>query len=108
MRLPLPTPCFMRVSRTSNPTKCYAFRGGPEDVLAVPGRRAQYSSTGPESVVPRATSGRGGGRLLPQEVLRTSWGPRERGRPGAVAGPRLFARRDPPLRIAPLREEGCA
>ena len=54
--------------------------------LAVPGRRAQYSGTGPERRVPRAASSRGGGRLLPQKVLRTFWGPQERGRPGAVAG----------------------
>jgi len=59
--------------------------------------------------VPRAASGRGGGRLVPQKVLRTSWGPQERGRPGAVAGPRVFARRDPLLRITPLRKgEGRA
>ncbi len=71
MRRPLSTPAFMRIPRTP---------------LAMPGRRAQHSGTGPESLVPRAASGRGGGRLLPQKVLRTSWGPRERGRPGAVAG----------------------
>jgi hypothetical protein len=71
MRRLVSTSAFMRVPRTS---------------LAVPGRRAQYSGTGPESLVPRAASGRGGGRLLPQKVLRTSRGPRERGRPGAVAG----------------------
>jgi len=65
----------------------------PRAPLAVPGRRAQYSGTGPENLVLRAASGRGGGRLC---------------RPGAVAGPRLFARRDPLLRITPLRKEGRA
>jgi len=73
MRRPVSTPAFMRVSRTS---------------LAVPGRRAQYSGTGLESLAPRAVPGRGGGRLLPQKVLRASWGPRDRCRPGAVAGER--------------------
>ena len=56
MRRPLPTPAFMRV---------------PQTPVAVPGRRAQYSGTGTESLVPRAASGRGGGWLR---------------RPGAVAG----------------------
>jgi len=56
MRRPVSTPAFMRV---------------PRALLAVPGRRAQYSGTGPESLVPRAASGRGGGRLC---------------RPGAVNG----------------------
>jgi hypothetical protein len=35
----------------------------PRAALAVPGRRAQYPSTGPESLVPRAAAGRGGNRL---------------------------------------------
>ena len=56
MRRPVSTPASMRVPRAP---------------LAVPGRRAQYSGTGPESLVPRATSGHGRGRLC---------------RPGAVAG----------------------
>ncbi len=56
VRRAVSTPASMRVPRTS---------------LAVPGRRAQYSGTGPESLAPRAASGRGGGRLR---------------RPGAVAG----------------------
>ena len=73
MRRLVPTPTFMRVPRAP---------------LVVPGRRAQYSGTGAESLVRRATSGRGGGRLR---------------RPGAVTGPGVFARRDPLVRIAPLR-----
>jgi hypothetical protein len=48
------TPAFMRVPRTS---------------LAVPGRRAQYSGTGPENLVPRATSGSGRGRLCRPRVV---------------------------------------
>jgi hypothetical protein len=43
----------------------------PRAPLAVHGRRAQYSNTGPESRVPRAAPGAGGGRLR---------------RPGASAG----------------------
>jgi hypothetical protein len=35
----------------------------PRSALAVPGRRAQYESTGLESRVPRATSGCDGARL---------------------------------------------
>jgi hypothetical protein len=60
-----------RVPRAPYPTKSYGLRGGPENPLAVPGRRAQYCNTGPERRVPRAASGDGGGRLR---------------RPGAVAG----------------------
>ena len=79
MRRPMSTPAFMRV---------------PRALLAVPGRRAQYPGTALESLVPRATSGRGRGRLC---------------RPGAVAGRDVLARRDPLLRITPLRKgEGRA
>ncbi len=78
MRRPASTPAIMRVPRT---------------LLAVSGRRAQYSGTGLESLVPRAAPGRGGGRLR---------------RPGAVAGPGVFARRDPLVRSTPLRKEGRA
>jgi hypothetical protein len=56
MRRPVSTTTFIRV---------------PRALLAVPGRRAQYAGTGTESLVPRAASGRGAGRLR---------------RPGAVAG----------------------
>ncbi len=44
------------------------------------------SNTGPEGTVPPAASGDGGAGLSPQEVLRTSRGPQERGPAGADAG----------------------
>jgi len=46
------------------------------------------SNTGPESTVPSAASGGGGGRpkAWPQDVLGTSWDADKRGRPGAAAG----------------------
>jgi hypothetical protein len=56
---------------TVNALESAAASRVPRASLAVPGRREQYGNTGPESRVPRAASGAGGGRLR---------------RPGAGAG----------------------
>jgi tryptophan synthase beta chain len=47
---------------------CLSGRGAPRASLTLPRGRAQYSSTGPESRLPRAASGRGGAGLRPAEA----------------------------------------
>jgi hypothetical protein len=94
VRRPFPTPWPTRVSRASYPTKSCGLRGGPEQPLAVHGRRTQYWNTGPEGRVPRAANGR---RRRPTLFVSTAC------RPGADAGPTLVARCDLLSQIAPLR-----
>jgi len=67
------------------PESASHFLGTPKTSRCRSGGHSM-GDTGPESTVPRAASGGGGAGLLPQEVLRTSWGPQKQSPAVADAG----------------------